>query len=90
MANRLEKTFDWCFYNIWQKVEWALFPLLAVGVVVWCLSALYWSPDPVSEKYKSPHNSNLEYALSNQTSNVLWFSHVNKNSQTLILNEHRF
>ena len=41
-----------------------------------CLSALYWSPNPVSERYRSPHNS-LHYNIANESSNVLWFTHVN-------------
>lgn len=75
MANKLSRAFDWGFYNVWQKIEWALFPLLALGIVGWCLSALYWSPDPVNEKYLySPGNS--PYFLSNKTSDVLWFTQV--------------
>lgn len=78
-SGKLSKTFDWCFYNIWQKVEWALLPFLILGVVIWCLSALYWSPNPVNGKHAySPNNS--PYVLSNKTSDLIWFTQVISNN----------
>lgn len=78
MARRTSRVFDWCFYNVWQKAEWVVLPLLVLGLLGWCLSALYWSPDPVRERHT--HSSeHARFSLSNTTSNVLWFVQVSQN-----------